>query len=63
MWPTYRRGEWVCADNERRVADHVRRCEVAHDELILALLDELGNLVGDALYAHLGVFVVGRNLW
>lgn len=45
------------------VANHVRRSEVVHDEFELALSNAVGHLLTDGLSAHLGVQVVGRNLW
>ena len=44
------------------MADHVRRCEVAHDELVFILLYDLSNLVCDTLDAHRWLFIVGRDL-
>ena len=43
------------------VADHVRGSEVVHEELKLALLDALTELVGNSHGAHLGLLVVGRD--
>lgn len=36
--------------------------KVAHDELELVGLDDLGDLVGNSLNAHLGLLIVGRDL-
>jgi hypothetical protein len=44
------------------VTDHVGGSKVAHDEFVLAGLDDLGNLVGDTLNRHLGLLVVGGDL-
>lgn len=44
------------------VTNHVRRSEVVHDKLELALTNAVGHLLTDGLGAHLGVQVVGRNL-
>ncbi len=41
---------------------HVGGSKVAHHELILACLDDLGNLVRNGLDAHLRLLVVGSNL-
>ena len=43
-------------------AHHVWGSEVAHDELVLALLDDLRDLLRDALDTHLRVLVVRRHL-
>lgn len=43
------------------VADHVGRGKVVHEELELALLDALTELVGDGHGAHLGLLVVGGD--
>lgn len=44
------------------MTNHVWRGEVAHYELVVALLDELCDLISNALDAHLRVLVVSRNL-
>jgi hypothetical protein len=41
---------------------HIGRSKVAHDKLVFTTLDDLGDLVGDALGAHLGLLVVRRDL-
>jgi hypothetical protein len=41
---------------------HVWRSEVAHDEIVFALPDNLGNLLSDTLDTHLRVLVVCRHL-
>ena len=43
------------------VADHVRGSKVVHEELELALLDALAQLVGDGHGAHLGLLVIGGD--
>lgn len=40
---------------------HVGRSKVAHDELMFLLENDFSNLVGDALDAHLGLFVVSSD--
>jgi hypothetical protein len=42
---------------------HVWRGKVAHDKVVLVRLDNLGDFVGDALHAHLGLLVVSGDLW
>lgn len=42
--------------------DHVWGRKVAHDELVLAFLENLGDLLGDTVHAHLRLLVVGRDL-
>jgi hypothetical protein len=42
--------------------NHIRRREIAHDEFMLALLEDLGNLLGDTVNTHLRVFVVRGDL-
>lgn len=44
------------------VADHVGGSKVAHDKLVIFRLDNLGYLVGNALHAHFGLFVIGGHL-
>jgi hypothetical protein len=41
---------------------HVGGSKVAHHELVLPGLDDLGNLVRNGLDAHLRLLVVGSNL-
>lgn len=43
-------------------AYHIGRSKVAHDKLVFTTLDDLGDLVGNALSAHLGLLVVRRDL-
>ena len=43
------------------VANHVGRGKVVHEELKLALLDALAQLVGDGHGAHLGLLVIGGD--
>lgn len=43
------------------VADHIRGCEVVHDEIKLALTNALRHLITDGGGAHLGVKVVGGH--
>jgi len=40
---------------------HIRRRKIAHDELVVAFLEDLGDFVSDALDAHLWVLVVGGD--
>ena len=44
------------------VTNHVRRGKVVHDELVLALGNTLGHLLGDTHGGHLGLLVVGGDL-
>ena len=44
------------------MTNHVGRSKVAHDEFVFASLDNLGDLVGDTLDAHLGLLVVSGDL-
>lgn len=41
---------------------HIGRRKVAHDKLVFSALDDLGDLVGDALGVHLGLLVVRGHL-
>lgn len=41
---------------------HIGRSKVAHDKLVFTTLDDLGDLVGNALGAHLGLLVVSWHL-
>lgn len=47
---------------ENREAYHVGRSEIAHDEFKFARLDNLGDLVCDALSTHFRLLVICRHL-
>jgi hypothetical protein len=44
-----------------RATNHIRRGEIAHDEFMLAFLQDLGNLLCDTVNTHFRVFVVRGN--
>jgi hypothetical protein len=44
------------------MSDHIGRSKVAHDKLVLARLDRLGDRVGYSLCVHLGLLVVSGHL-
>jgi hypothetical protein len=44
------------------VTDHVGGSKVAHDEFVVASLDDFGDLVGDTLDTHFRLLVVSSDL-
>jgi hypothetical protein len=44
------------------VTNHIRRSKVAHDELVVASLDDFGDLVGDTLDTHFRLLVISSDL-
>jgi hypothetical protein len=64
VWPTYvapRVNFYLCERLSKKTTDHIRGCKIAHDELVIAFLEDLGNFISDALDAHLRILVIGGD--
>ena len=43
------------------MTNHIGGCKIAHDELVVAFLEDLCNFISDALDAHLRILVIGGD--